>query len=266
MGERHEFWRDPRTVDGELLFPEKFPASVIAEAKRVLGSQGYAAQHQQRPTPAGGGMFKSEWWRFWKPDGTSADCSLRPQDCYSGPARPLPDKFDQVLISVDANFKAKESADPVAILVIGAKGADRFMLDQAHGPFGFTRTVSVLRDVCARWPQARKVLIEAKANGDAIIETLKHEISGIIAINPEGGKEARAWAIQPQVEAGNCYLPDGAPWLEEFIAEFAGFPKGRHDDYVDAFDQALLDMSQPIYASGASASSLGDYSSALGDY
>ena len=65
---------------------------------------------------------------------------------------------------------------------------------------------------------------------------------GIIAVNPEGGKEARAAAVQPQIESGNVYLPDGADWLEAFIDEFAAFPRGRHDDQVDALSQALLDL------------------------
>ena len=72
--------------------------------------------------------------------------------------------------------------------------------------------------------------------------TLKGEISGIIAISPSGGKEARAAAVQPQIESGNVYLPDGAAWLDPFVEEFATFPRGRHDDQVDALTQALADL------------------------
>ena len=54
-----------------------------------------------------------------------------------------------------------------------------------------------------------------KANGTAVIATLKHEIQGLIAVNPEGGKEARASAVSPQIESGNVYLPHPsiAPWI-----------------------------------------------------
>lgn len=58
--------RDRRVEEGELLFPALFPTAVIAEAKTILGAQGYAAQHQQRPAPAEGGIFKRHWWRFWQ--------------------------------------------------------------------------------------------------------------------------------------------------------------------------------------------------------
>ena len=53
-------FRDPRTEDGELLFPERFPAEVVARDKRAMGELGTAGQFQQRPTPRGGGMFPTD--------------------------------------------------------------------------------------------------------------------------------------------------------------------------------------------------------------
>lgn len=251
-GERvsEELWRDPRTEENELLFPAKFPREVLDQLKQpnALGIEGFSSQHQQRPSPAGGLMFKLEWWRWWKPDGVApADRGPRPRGAYEGPARALPDAFDQIIVSVDANFKAKTTADPVSILVIGALGADRFILERQSGPFGFTRTCEALEDIDRRWRSRsiRAVLIETKANGDAIVETLQSKISGVLGVNPEGGKEARAWAIQPQVQASNVYLPDGAPWADEFTAQHAAFPRGRHDDDVDALSQGLRYLSQP---------------------
>jgi len=71
---------------------------------------------------------------------------------------------------------------------------------------------------------------------------LQYEIAGILPVNPEGGKVARAAAVSPLVEAGNVYLPhpDSAPWVKDFIEECAAFPNGAHDDQVDAMTQALL--------------------------
>src|SRR5262249_27007695 len=60
---------DPRTKSGELLFPALFPEHVIQETKKVLGAQGYAAQHQQRPGPVEGTIFKRGWWRYYQPRG-----------------------------------------------------------------------------------------------------------------------------------------------------------------------------------------------------
>jgi len=58
-------WKDPRTEEGQLLWPAKVGPEEVAMLKRKLGSYGYAGQYQQRPSPAGGGIFK-QWWRYWK--------------------------------------------------------------------------------------------------------------------------------------------------------------------------------------------------------
>jgi predicted phage terminase large subunit-like protein len=233
-------WRDPRTVEGEPLHPERFPPDVLAAERVRLGSYGYAGQMQQRPAPAEGGMFRKAWWRFWKPDGVGAD-AVRPDGCYTGPARALP-KLERVAISLDATFKDGASTDYVCALVIGAHKADRFIIDRVKRHMGFVDTLAMMRDLRTRHPSVTKVLIEDKANGSAIVDVLTKEIGGVIAVNPGGSKEARAGAISPQVEAGNVHLPDGAPWVDDFIGELAAFPNGAHDDQVDALSQGLKDM------------------------
>ena len=241
--ERREFWRDPRTAEGALLFPALFPTAVLEQAKKDLGSDGYAGQHDQRPTPDGGGRFRTAWWRFWRHDGDSAGTSRRPAGCSDSAARTLP-TLDHVVMSLDAAFKATDSSDYVVFQVWGAAEADRFLLHQTRGRMSFTETLATFRRLARDWPDASRKLVEDKANGSAVVSTLEHEIAGIIAVNPEGGKEARAAAVQPQIESGNVYLPEGAPWLDDFVAEFAAFPRGRHDDQVDALSQALLDLGQ----------------------
>ena len=51
-------WQDPRDADGELLWPERFGQKEIDAAKRDLLETGFATQHQQRPVPQEGAMFK----------------------------------------------------------------------------------------------------------------------------------------------------------------------------------------------------------------
>jgi hypothetical protein len=55
-------WADPRTADGELMRPERFGPAEVDATKVRLGSYGFAAQHQQRPVPRSGGMFRREWF------------------------------------------------------------------------------------------------------------------------------------------------------------------------------------------------------------
>jgi hypothetical protein len=48
---------------GALLHPAREGRAEIARAKRELGSHAYAAQYQQRPRPAEGGLIKLAWFR-----------------------------------------------------------------------------------------------------------------------------------------------------------------------------------------------------------
>jgi predicted phage terminase large subunit-like protein len=96
--------------------------------------------------------------------------------------------------------------------------------------------------VAAKFPEATAHYVEDTANGPAIISSLRHEVSGVIAVKPEGDKYSRAQAAAPVLEAGNVYLPKGASWVDEFIAECTRFPNGRYDDRVDALSQAINRM------------------------
>lgn len=239
-----KLWEDPRRVDGELLFPARLPKSVLDGLKDKMAGD-YYGQYQQRPTPMGGGMFAVENWRFWKSDREQRDhVASRPRGCYDGPANFIDlDEVEEQLISVDATFRKTKSGSYVAIHVWGKKGARRLLLDRVHARMDFADTVAQLLAVIERWPRARRKLIEGKANGDAIISALTTEygITGVESVNPgTQSKEDRAAAAQPYQKAGNVELPDGAPWLGEYIGEHSAFPLGRHDDDVDAQAQGLL--------------------------
>jgi predicted phage terminase large subunit-like protein len=230
--------RDRRHAVGELLCPGRYPADVLVKERTRLGSWGYAGQMQQDPVPAGGGMFPQKWWRWWSV-GRQQTTLARPEGCNTLPARAVP-VFTDVTMSVDCNFKDAATSDYNVITVWGRIGADSFLLHLWRDRCGFTGTVAAIRDTYWQFPDTFRILIEDKANGSAIIETLKSEIPGIVAVNPEGGKESRAAAVQPEIEAGNVYLPEGASWVQELIEEFAKFPKGSNDDIVDSVTQYLI--------------------------
>jgi len=112
----------------------------------------------------------------------------------------------------------------------------------------FPTTIEAVKALTRKWPQSMAIYIEDKANGPAVISTLRGKIHGIIPVEPMGSKIARVAAVSPQVEAGNVFLPDPniAPWVQDFVEECAKFPKGAHDDQVDSMSQALLKMSMPL--------------------
>lgn len=220
--ERHEVWKFPVTkrvvqrLPGDLIWPERFPQEVLDGFKAQMGSYQYAGQYQQRPAPAEGGILKRNWWRRYDV---------------------APETFDQVIQSWDFTFKDSKGSDFVVGQVWGRVGANKYLLDQIRGKFSFTASLTAMRTVNTRWPQARLKLVEDKANGPAIIDALKNELAGIVAVTVQGSKEARAHAAAPEVEAGNYWLPK-TEWAEEFIEECAAFPNAAHDDMVDAWSQA----------------------------
>jgi len=237
-------WTDPRKKSGDLLWPEKVSKADLDNVKVSLGSYRYAGQYQQRPSPAEGGIFKRPWWRFWRH--THLDLPPVQVRTPDGELRtihaiPIPAEFDTVIQSWDMAFKDLATSDYVVGQVWGARKADRFLLDQMRQRMDMPSTKEAVRELSRRWPKAAAKLIEDKANGPAVIQELRHDVSGLIEINPEGGKIARANAVSPQVESGNVYLPHPAiaPWVEAFIEEAASFPNGRNDDQVDAMTQAL---------------------------
>lgn len=210
---------------GHVIWEAREGPEELEQQKRALGSYGYAGQYQQDPSPADGGLLKRMWWKYYTE---------------------MPDirTFQSILISVDCAFKDLESSDFVVMQVWGRMGSKKYLLDQVRGKMAFPETVRALKRIVAKWPQAKRKLIEDKANGTAVISAVKEQISGIIAINPEGGKVARAQAISFTVEAGDVYLPhkDLAYWVDDFVEECAKFPKGANDDQVDAMTQALTQL------------------------
>lgn len=204
---------EPHRRAGEALHPERYPLEQLLAIKKALGTRDWEALYQQRPTPDGGNIFKAEWLRFWLP-------------------KDLPEQFDQLLISWDMTFKDGDDTDFVVGQVWGRKGADRYLLDQVRRRMGFTDTVAAFRALAAKWPGATRKLVEDKANGPAVIDALKHAVPGIIPVEPDGSKTARAHAVTTFFEAGNVLIPhpEHCPWAREYVAELTQFPGAPHDD------------------------------------
>jgi predicted phage terminase large subunit-like protein len=211
---------DRRTEDGELLCPQRFTAEAVAETEKDMGPQVAAAQMQQNPSPAKGLIFDR--------DLLSNEYDERPAGL-------------ELVQSWDCAFKNLASSDYVCGQVWGAFGATYYLVDEVHGRMSFTVTCKAIVDMTAKWPSAIAKLVEDKANGTAVIDTLKQDIAGIIPVEPLGGKVARANAVSPLFAAGNVRVPrvTAAPWVGLWREEMASFPMAAHDDRVDATTQAL---------------------------
>lgn len=234
-------WMDPRTEFGELMHPARFGSKEIAKLKQVQGPHRYAGQYQQRPSAAAGGQLKREYWNYWNPIGTDTDkvkIKIGNETIEKTP-RQIPAAFEQILQSWDFAFKDADHNDFVAGHAWGRVGANIYLLGRKHGHFDFPKSLKAIREMSVDFPCPEK-LVEDKANGPAVIATLKNEIPGLIAITPDGGKESRVNAISGYAEAGNIYLPNPSlyPWVKDLIDEFANFPVSLHDDDTDAMTQA----------------------------
>jgi predicted phage terminase large subunit-like protein len=213
---------------GDVLWPEREGPAILAQQKVALGSAAYAGQYQQRPAPAGGLLFRREWFKFYD-------------------ERPPVDS-DTWLQSWDMTFKDSPSSDYVVGLQAATQGADIYVIDRRKGQWGFSETCRQVLDLHRQYPQTETILIEDAANGPAIINTLGRHVAGIIGVTPEGGKYARAQAASPLVEAGNVWLPNPRPygrllperaWVDDFVHACCVFPRGAHDDDVDALSQLI---------------------------
>lgn len=234
-----ETWRDPRTEDGAIMDPVRFTPAVVESERVRLGSYGFSGQYNQDPEPAKGGIFQRSWWRFWAEH--EGPWPARPTGCASEPSVILP-KLDITVISVDASGKKTVSGSETGIQAIGAAGAKRFVLDDKSGHHSVREACELIIELWRRW-NAVKVIVEDKALGPAIVESLQEAgVPGVVTVSPTVSKEARAALAQPQIEAGDVYLAEGAPWLDAFVSQFAMFPKGSRNDRVDTLCQALIDL------------------------
>jgi predicted phage terminase large subunit-like protein len=211
---------DWRRADGELLVPARFPQEVVEADRATMTPRAFAAQMQQRPAPEDGLLLLRSYfqnrWTFLPP-------TLK------------------MYLSVDANLKERKDTDKAVIQCWGAKGSQYWCIDQVDGRWSITDLVRNIKMMKAKWPFVTNILIEDKANGPAAIQLLRGVVPGVIAINPEGGKEARVEAIEWILRAGDVLFPaHNAPWVQALIDEAATFPAGAHDDMVDSMSQFLV--------------------------
>jgi len=233
---------DPREV-GEALWPEEYPLEELEKTRASMSEADFSGLYQQRPNLGGKSALPEHRWSFWYrgPEPPPVIAKNEDGDLIECKQERLPESFDYQYQSWDMSFKDLATSDWVVGQVHAAKGARDYLLDQIRDRWDFSRTQAELRLLTENHPRTRQKLIEDKANGPAVISAAKLTIPGILPITPEGGKEARVNAISYLHEAGNLFIPhpSEASWVRGFIQECSQFPRGRYDDQVDAYSQAI---------------------------
>ena len=210
--------------EGEPLHPERYSLAKLEAIRNTIGVKDWASLYQQSPIPDGGGMFKQDWLQYYDE---------------------LPDHFDKIVMSFDMTFKDTKTSDYVCGQVWIQEKGSFYLVDQIRGRYDFVTTLRKFVEFTRKHDYCMRKLIEDKANGTAVINTLKSRMSGIIPIVPHESKEARASAVTTLWEAHNVFLPnpDKYQWVgREFVPELLVFPGGKHDDQVDCMTQALNDL------------------------
>jgi len=231
-------WSDPRTVADELLFPERFPRTVVDRDKAAMGEYATAGQFQQRPSPIGGGIFKDEWWQYYKV---------------------LP-KIKYRAIYADTAQKTKEQND-YSVFQCWGMGEDGriYLLDMVRGKWEAPELLVIAKAFWDKHKAEPKIMgtlrqfkVEDKASGTGLIQQLKQKKVPVVGIPRSIDKVSRAMDAAPHVQAGNVVLPEDSEWLSDILNEATSFPNAAHDDTLDPLMDAVSDMliekQRPSYA------------------
>jgi len=214
---------------GPVLWPEEYPESRLQTIRNRKGTKLYTLTFLCDPAGTGGQVFPLRWWNRFDlsrpPENTYV---IHSWDCAGGE-------------STDASFSV--------------------MLELTYGPRGYYTTfiyrdrpryselkALVLRFVTDRQPNV--VLIEDMFTGQQLGRDFEAEntLPQLRRINPKeagratgtsSSKLARAERHAGLMETGQLWIPNNAPWLEDFTTETTSFPQGKFDDQVDALSQAL---------------------------
>lgn len=255
-------WR----LEGEALHPRRFPLERLGPIREAVTSRGgereWAALYQCRPVPQGGDRIKREWFR----------------ERYRCAPEEIAQQADEVWLSIDAAKKghAKSDFHSLQVWAWNRSTGKRYVLDRISSRMGYPEFERAADGMIARWKYwlAAKggALIEDTANGTTYLQVRGPAYLGValVAFHPnkdtpgtDKSKEARAVYLERPAEAGAIVLPDPsiAPWVEDLLTWWCGFPLAAKDDDVDSASQ--INMRWTLQESSG-ASALDDFARELG--
>lgn len=219
---------DPRTQDGELLWPERRDAEAVRLNKKRLKKQAAIdAQNQQNPTAASGGI-------------------LRYSDFEKHGYKTLPDlRFSQIVASLDLAFEKGEveSSRCAGSLWAKLESGRCVLLDGWAAQMDYVEARQKVKDLLVDplWGSAQVFLVEKKANGHALLsEKLSPKV---IEFEPSGANKAERmlpFILPTRTGMVQTPCPETFPQHKEHLQEVSKFPRAANDDYWDTWSQALL--------------------------
>jgi predicted phage terminase large subunit-like protein len=213
--------------EGSALVPELHPIEKLMEVKSTVSSHFFSAMYQQSPVVLGGGIFKTEWWKYY---------TVLPVVKYR-------------MIYADTAMKTKEEND-YSVLQCWGCGQDGkiYLLDQLRGKWEAPQLLQNSRafynkhKAVQQAGSLRGMKVEDKASGTGLIQQLRQEGIPITGIQRNIDKLTRMYDGAPQIEVGNVCIPQDAPWVSDYTTEFDHAPNGANDDQIDPTLDAIKDM------------------------
>ena len=215
---------------GKPIWPEYWPEEEILAIKEELPIPKWMAQYQQTPTAEEGALIKREWWQRWE--------------------HKKPPEVEFIIQSWDTAFEKTQRADYSACTTWGVFYRDHpdtgkmmpnlILLDAFRGRMEFPALKKKALEMYKEWdPEA--LIVEKRASGAPLIYEMRALGIPVGEFKPSRGNDkiARVNAVSDLFHSKVIWAPEYR-WADEVIEEFAEFPAGEHDDYVDSSTQALL--------------------------
>lgn len=221
VGIKSKHPQDPRQV-GQALWPEMRDLEKL-ESQRALAPSIFEALYQGRPSSASTTLFDYDWFPRCEPHEVDGD---------------------RWLLSCDLNFgetgkKAKtHSKASLQVWCVNTYSKKAYLVDELWETYSFPECLEAIHGLYRKYPLIMETLIEAKASGPAMIQTLSQTMPNVIAVQPTRSKMSRAGAIAPYCEAGRVNVVR-SPMLDETLRRIDKFPAAGTDDSVDALSQTL---------------------------
>lgn len=244
-------WSDPRTEQGEPLWPDKFPKSILEYLKKTLLMH-YYAQYQQRPTSEAGSILKSSMFMHFSEN----EASYILHDSFG--SHIVPKSQCRTVISTDLAVSKNQEADFTVILTWAVTPDLKFLLlDIVHEHLEAPESEALIFSLASSAKRLWAVLIEDVAFQKSVIQRLRKgtPMQGkgikrslpIMPYKPLVDKVARAQSMAVYFVSENFFFNPNIANYADYKKELTGFPRTGHDDYVDATTiiQALFVFGEP---------------------
>lgn len=189
----------------------------------------FLSQYMQEPIALSGHVFNADWFKW-----------------YGSEENPHPPYWEFRFITADTATKTGTRNDFSVICEWGVYLGNLYLINMVRGKWEAPELEANFRAFIGEsWQKnqrqelgnLRAVLVEDKASGSGLLQTVgRNSPLPLTPVQRSTDKLTRAMDTAPQLKAGKVYLPEGAPWVVEFVAEhslFSADDSHKHDDMVD---------------------------------